>query len=109
MMYNTKTQLYTLSVNHVSVMDGWIAKEYESRLLSSHPLPTESEPGLKNLWAYKQMGSIKPIRENPVENIPDVEKSYEEELLKYSVVVGGYVPEEPEIVGGDVHKKILVF
>jgi ATP-dependent helicase HrpA len=104
MMYNSKSKIYSLTANNISVMDGWIAKEYDSRTVSVAAVNVKSN--IKNMWAYKNMLAIKPIHESPVESNPEIEKSRESEVLKYSVVTGGYQKQTQNISTG---KKIMVF
>lgn len=103
MMYNSKSKIYTLTANNISVMDGWIAKEYDSRTVASTTVNVKSD--MKNLWAYKNILAIKPIHESPVESNPEIEKTRDVEILKYSMVSGGY---QKQIQGGST-KKIIVF
>lgn len=103
MMYNAKSKIYSLTANNISVMDGWIAKEYDPRTVTTTTV--EVKPNMKNLWAYKSILAIKPIHESPVESNPEIEKSRESEILNYSMVTGGYQAQNQS----STVKKIIVF
>lgn len=109
MMYNKKSKSYLITVGSISVLDGWIAKEYDDRFTSAR-ICNEKSNG--NLWEYKKAVSIIPVKENPVKPIDSFTHLYEEKLLSYSIIKGGYEDTESlERIGGhDNHnKKIYVF
>jgi HrpA-like RNA helicase len=104
MMYNKKLKSYTITVGSISVLDGWIAKEYDDRFTSAR-ICESSDKEQGNLWEYKKATSIVPVKENPVKPNEIFEKLYEEKILNYSIIKGGYED-------ADVHhlnKKIQVF
>lgn len=107
MLYSSRSQIYSANVSNISVMDGWIASEIDSKFVST--LTTADGGTMQNLWKYKQVNGILPIKENPVLVIDEVDKLYEDELMKYSMVKGGYELEQENIKKGGAPHKILVF
>lgn len=109
MMYNKKMKTYVVSVGSISVLDGWIAKEYDDRFTSARIIAesSTSESDIKNLWEYKKATSIVPIKENPIKSSELFTNMYEEKILSYSSIKGGY--QDQDIVEGGHDKKIMVF
>ena len=110
MMYNKKSKSYSITVGSISVLDGWIATEYDDRFTSARVCEVNNSVS-GNLWEYKKAVSIIPIKENPIK--PNIfTQMYEEKLLSYSIIKGGYEDVEMEKNGGDSdigNKKIMVF
>jgi HrpA-like RNA helicase len=109
MLYNKKLKTYVISVGCISVLDGWIAKEYDDRFTSARIFDMSKggikQPKSDKLWEYKKATSIVPIKENPVKPNDKFVDMYEEKILAYTT--GGY--QDIESVKGGGNKKIMVF
>lgn len=93
MSYNSKSKSYSVSVSRISVMDGWISQEYDTRFTAPTTTYLSKPPTLNkdNIWEYKKITTTKLTNDNPLVVSKDIEKTYDEELLRYSAVVGGWV------------------
>lgn len=107
MLYSSRSGIYSNNVSSISVMDGWISSEIDTK--STSTMTTSKGGKMNNLWKFKQVNTIVPHKENPVLVVDDVDKLYEEELLRYSMVKGGYDIPQPPKKGGSKKVKILVF
>ena len=119
MLYNKKSKTYVISVGCISVLDGWIAQEYDDRFTAARVIESQgsrrssdAEKTMKDIWYYKQATSIIPTKESPIQPNDLFAELYEEKILSYSMITGGYqeaTSQSSEKVGGNSTKKIMVF